>query len=332
MQKQCSENGILYLTLSKLNVDILKNNGLLYFDGKESSSAQQTLSHNISGTGTTYFGYSYSKNIKNEAVIATRIYIGANSKVYSNADLIRGDISAKGGIHLTGGTLNHKVSSSIIYQGTGVFIEEGSNVIGNAIMATGIMLYNDSTLTISADNVDCHEATDGWINLYSGSNLKLTSGTFSSKVEEPSYYSKPGEKGKITILSGNRVTHTGNSISVPVYVENNAEFLASATNLVGDIINNGKLYLSGLLTRKYSGPGTTYIDKTLSVGEGAGFPATFDLNNGTLISSSINSYNFGHTTNNGNLIFNIDVLDNSADNFTLASTSDAVFNISDIKV
>ena len=92
--------------------------------------------------------------------------------------------------------------------------------------------------------------------------------------------------------------------------------------------------MSGLLNRKYNGTGITYIDDTLHVSSGAGFPATFDLNNGHLISDSMATISrtstFGHTTNNGGLTFNVNAAGTNSDLFNLASTSNAVFDIKDV--
>ncbi|MCM1339153.1 MAG: hypothetical protein NC191_05740 [Muribaculaceae bacterium] len=337
------EGGTLKATWDK-NFTNIKNDGTLnlfiyYETNKTSSTAHGTWAHNITGSGLTEFeGHSWNLYLDNQAKIDTDLNILGATHLWSNADLLGGDITistsnyhtgeGNASLTLTGGTINHQITGKGSFYSKYLYIDEGVDIISNAIISCTdtsnyfLQLKNKSSLTISADNLDASAS------LASDAELILKSGTWNDKVSG----------GTVTILSSNEVQHhetngTGKTISSAVVVEDGAKFTASASNLRGTVTNDGEIYLSGVLNRKYDGTGTTYIDDTLTVStSNAGFPGTFDLNEGTLISESIASYTFGHTTNNGGLIFNVNAAggDNASDNFTLGATSDAVFDIQDI--
>ena len=319
------------------NFTNIKNNSTLYVTNEDSTSNRTSSSNHgvwsqyVSGEGTIIFysAYSYYLYIDNEVQLDNKVTISNYARVWSDADLLGNDVTINpgyGSLYLTGGTINHKISGD----SGSLYIDTGANVIGNALITstntgTFLTLNNNSTLTISADNLDADTT------LYKDSNLKLKSGTWDNRVQ--SYSNTCG--GTVTILSGEEVKHAtvgdaSAAISSAVVIENDAKFTASASNLKDTVTNDGSLYLSGLLNRKYNGTGITYIDDTLHVSSGAGFPATFDLNNGHLISDSIATYTFGHTTNNGGLTFNVNAAGTNSDLFNLASTSNAVFDIKDV--
>ncbi len=328
------EGGKLYTQITKINADI-ENHGELHIDKNFDYTGTTKLTHNIIGDGILYLAGSGqgTNDVINEALIENTIYIENYFKLTSNMDLLKGEIYLRengwyttiGSLTITGGTINNNISVSGTHGALRIIVDTDAQVISNALItstqpSSSLYLRENSSLTISADNLD----TNTYLN--SGANLKLKTGTWDDKVDGA---------GTVTILSGNEVQHatTGDSdhaINPAVVVEDGAKFTASASNLAGTVTNNGEIYLSGVLNRKYGGTGTTYIDDTLHVTSGAGFPATFDLNEGHLISDSIATYTFGHTTNNGGLTFNINASSDAHDLFNLGSTSDAVFDIKDV--
>ena len=325
-------NKTLYTNWNRTFTNI-KNDGTLYISNSATTDGTSSSSHGVwsqyvSGDGTIMFsGYSSSKQLylDNEAQLG-KTTIESYARVWSNADLLDSYVTIQGNssaLTLTGGTINHQIKGNS--NSASLYIDTDANVISNALITSTkaspfLFLNSNSTLTISADNLDAYT------ELNSGSNLKLTSGTWDNSVSGT---------GTVRILSGEEVQHdttggSGKIISAKVNIENNAKFTASATNMIGSVTNNGSLYLSGILNRKYSGTGTTYIDDTLHVSSGAGFPATFDLNNGHLISDGIATYTFGHTTGSGGITFNVNPSSDAHDLFNLASTSNAVFDIKDV--
>ena len=269
-----NNNKVLTFAGNILPSSMLTNNGTVVFDGYE------TLSENISNYGNVVIKY-----------------------LDTDADFLDADVINEGELCLTGGTLSHLVS------GNGMLQIEG-NVAANTRIVQDIEIgdYNNSTLTISADNIAASK-------VHNWGTLKLTGGTLN--VDLP-------ESGTFTYNDGYEVHEFHEDYNGKVIID--GDVVANALIEQDTTINSGKSLTTSVDNIKnahLTNNGTLWfsegtLDKTISSYGNAGNSGVLYananhidqemVNNGTLnltqgvlrseITGSGNVFIRGNVTNN----------------------------------
>lgn len=137
--------------------------------------------------------------------------------------------------------------------------------------------------------------------------------------------------GKIS-GSGFKINTSGNTNingTVGGNVNNTGTLTSEVDKLLGNINNSGSFNASGSLGKTITGNGTTFVNSSLTLNNGANIDGTFNLNNGsvTVSNGSITSHNIGTLAGSGNLSLDINSGESAIDSFILNNTSSGTINI-----
>ncbi len=290
------------------------------------------------------------------------IYNATTPTFITNADLIHNTISlavnTKNNVHFTGGTINYNITGNAgwgtvtIVSGTEDEPTEVTNnaTIGmNTTVAQNAILNNKGTInnqgtttingtvnntgTISSKNTNVNSGgilttnasnfTSTTANINAGATLNLTGGQIKTTF---------AGTGNLNILGD--VLHNSYRINQVIHVADTGIFTAEADLFMNsaDILNEGTMLLKNTLKNHITGEGTTKINDNLTLSGNAEIDSVFDLNDGLLSAADYKSYHIGTATGEGALYVTIAPSTNSAASYLLDEDSNAVFNISDIKI
>ncbi|MBD5402067.1 hypothetical protein HDR58_04630, partial [bacterium] len=287
------------LTTSASNImGNLNNSGLLLFNGG-------TLSHSISGTGTTKFnsGSTVVSDYINQSMV-----VGTASVTFQKADYVGANVSPADGSSITlgSGILSHVISySAAIAAGAEVTIANGGQITHWINLGSNSILHMHASGTTGI----------GSIFPSSGSHLYLTGGSLNKYI---------GSGGTIHIVGD--VSHSGWFYS-NFLVEENGELTRNMDNtFVGSITNNGIYNISGELNRNIAGTGTTKIKDKFTIVNGGAIAGTLNFNNGTLHTDNgyvDGTYSFGKLTGSGVYSFDADITTGISDALAVSGASTA---------
>ena len=135
-----------------------------------------------------------------------------------------------------------------------------------------------------------------------------------------------------TVIAGN-VNNTG-AINQAVEVANTCTLTTSSSNLGRTITHAGTFNLSGSLDKAISGDGTTKVDTSLTLAEGASVAGTLDANTGLIDMNdgTINNYAIGTLKGTGNLGLDIDLTQGKADTLTASASQIGTLTITDLNI
>ena len=117
-------------------------------------------------------------------------------------------------------------------------------------------------------------------------------------------------------------------------ITNTGTLTTTAENIsASSITNNDTLNLSGALAKEIAGNGTTNINSTLTLNNGASIAGTLNMNSGSLTVSagSVTSHNINKISGNGNMAIDLSV-GGSADKLTTTALSTGTITLSGINV
>ena len=274
-----------------------------------------TFEHNITGDGSVRI---YNNTTTNNGYIDVAGGITVSGVLITNADNINSDVTASGTIRFTGGTIDGYTVS-----GTGNTQIYNSVISNEIINTTNLTLASNADLSIDISNLGISNLT-----LNGGSNLIISG-------EGDIDFESSGQSGTISVAGNLSTADKRVRTSVTVLeggiLTAEADLLRNSNN-ANVITNNGDLYLSGNLSKKILGTGTTHIDEQLTFSSNnSGFEGTLDLNGGTLITqvanNNIRAYDINKATGTGDIIFNVNLTASTkSDRIAIADvTSDAIF-------
>ncbi|MCD8378452.1 MAG: hypothetical protein LUB59_06665, partial [Candidatus Gastranaerophilales bacterium] len=245
----------------------------------------------------------------------TETTVSANS-LTANADSLKGVVTNNATLTLTGGTITKSI------KGAGTTLISG-DVVNTAKLYQDIYIdstaNDDDTVTLYSLTTNASLLQKGY-TVYNSGKLILTGGVLSSTVY--------GYEDSQIVIDGKVTADT--TISSPVYINEDAVFLISASNLYYNVENDGILQLaSGTLYGKtnngesynITGDGTTQIVGTVTIYTG--------------IEQYIDITKKGNFTVNadylqGNVI-NAGILNITGGTIDIASTDDRYFAIENLK-
>ena len=116
----------------------------------------------------------------------------------------------------------------------------------------------------------------------------------------------------------------------------NTGTLTAVAGMIGssDLTNSGTVNLSGNLAKNIAGNGTTKVNQTLTLNNGAAVAGTLNLNNGTvtLSAGSTTSHNVGTLSGNGNLNIDLSLANAQADVINASNASSGTVTLASVNI
>ena len=218
----------------------------------------------------------------------------------------------------------------------------GTNVIANNITGAGNTEIKSGTTEFSGNTSITQTAisvTGGRLTMADGSVngvLSVSDGAFATVNVEGIDHAVANE-GDLTFkkdgtlaydVTGGGTTNINGAIVNGANIANNvkvltgAEFTTSRQAVGGTIDNANLLNLSGTLSDRITGSGTTNVNQALNMYDGAGIVGTLNANNGVISTqdTKISNFNIGTLTGNGSYAIDI-TSTGSADKFVAGADS-----------
>lgn len=229
-------------------------------------------------------------------------------------------IANAGTLNMTGG--NVVLNSGIIGQGI-TNIAGADVVLGDSVSITQQQVnINNGSLTLADNGVirgALSIAEDGTATLHTkgltsavsnDGNITFTGGVLAQNISG---------KGT-TNITGNVVNSAkiNNNVNVK-----SGTLTSSVEQISGSINNDAELILNGKLDKNVTGDGTTKVNQSLTLSQGAGFDGTLALNSGKISSkdSQITDYNIGTMTGEGSFTIDVDFKSGTSDKFIVGNSS-----------
>ncbi|MDO4218636.1 MAG: hypothetical protein Q4C78_01440 [Synergistaceae bacterium] len=220
-------NNTRSLVISASNVGgVVTNEGTL-------TLADGTLTNAVTGSGKTVI----DGDVESSAKIANTIAINAAKSLATSANNVGGDVTNDGTLTLSKGMLEKTIN------GSGLTVIDG-NVVSTAKITNDVTVNEDKSLDISAGNLN------GDVTNYGA--LVLSDGTL------------------VNTVTGNGVTEivgdvkSDASIANQIRIRTNKSLEISASNVSGDVTNEGTLKLfQGTLKNALTGSGETLITEAV---------------------------------------------------------------------
>lgn len=234
---------------------------------------------------------------------------------------------------------NYTIANTINLDGNdNAEIINNGTVINNGQLSE-FTLTNNGTFTTNAEKIATTGNTitnNGTLTFTGGNNANSISETDSSN-SKVIFSGTSTNNGTITqdnveITSAGNVT---NNALISGNTDNAGTLTSDAANLGGTINNSGTLNLTGDLSKAVSGAnGTTKVNNTLALNDGASVAGTVDVNNGTVTISenSITAHTIGSIVNDGNLNIDLNLSDKTSDEINLEKASSGTLTLNKVNI
>lgn len=189
--------------------------------------------------------------------------------------------------------------TSVIGGGTNEGTINGNGTLSNTGTFTNSGTIHQSTVFNSGTFTNGGSGITG--------NVTNSGGTFTNNAQI---------NGTLTVTGGSFI----NNANITGTVTNAGTLTTSTANLGSTISNTGTLNLTGTLAQNVLGNGTTNVNSTLTMNNGAAITGTLNLNSGTVTVSNgtITQHNLGALTGTGNLSIDLNAVAGMADSFVVA--------------
>ena len=219
----------------------------------------------------------------------------------TGTNVIANNITGSGNTEIKSGTTEFSGNTSITQ--TAISVTGGRLTMADGLVNGALSISEGASATVNVEGIDHAVANEGDLIL-------KKDGTLAQNVTG----------GGTTNINGAIIN--GAQIANDVKVLAGGEFTTSRQNVGGSIDNANKLNLSGTLSDVITGSGTTYVNTSLSMHDGAGIVGTLNANNGTISTqdTKISDFNIGTLTGNGSYAIDI-TSTGSADKFVAGADS-----------
>ena len=219
----------------------------------------------------------------------------------TGTNIIANNITGGGNTEIKSGATQFSGNSSITQ--TAINVTGGSLAMADGSVNGALSISDGASATVNVEGIDHAIANEGDLTFKKDGTLA---------------YNVTG--GGTTNINGKIVN--GAQIANNVNVLAGAEFTTSRQAVGGKIDNANLLNLSGTLSDRITGNGTTNVNQTLNMYDGAGIDGTLNANNGTISTqdTKISNINIGKLTGNGSYAIDI-TSTGSADKFVAGADS-----------
>ena len=219
----------------------------------------------------------------------------------TGTNVIANNITGAGNTEIKSGTTEFSGNTSITQ--TAISVTGGRLTMADGSVNGALSVSDGAFATVNVEGIDHAVANEGDLTFKKDGTLA---------------YDVTG--GGTTNINGTIVN--GANIANNVKVLTGAEFTTSRQAVGGTIDNANLLNLSGTLSDRITGNGTTNVNQALNMYDGAGIVGTLNANNGVISTqdTKISNFNIGTLTGNGSYAIDI-TSTGSADKFVAGADS-----------
>ena len=219
----------------------------------------------------------------------------------TGTNVIANNITGAGDTEIKSGITEFSGNTSITQ--TAISVTGGRLTMADGLVNGALSVSDGAFATVNVEGIDHAVANEGDLTFKKDGTLA---------------YDVTG--GGTTNINGTIVN--GANIANNVKVLTGAEFTTSRQAVGGTIDNANLLNLSGTLSDRITGNGTTNVNQALNMYDGAGIVGTLNANNGVISTqdTKISNFNIGTLTGNGSYAIDI-TSTGSADKFVAGADS-----------